>query len=98
VPLPDSGCCKSPLGRCRASQGSSEIGMDLGTSAGTLRGQQLPAAQLSQKRRLCNGVPAILTSAFPAVQLPDVPWGIISIKAQDEDYETPMQVGRSTLN
>ena len=27
------------------------------------------------------------------VQLPDAPWGIISIKAQDEDYETPMQVG-----
>lgn len=24
--------------------------------------------------------------------LPNVPWGIISIKAQDEDYETPMQV------
>lgn len=23
--------------------------------------------------------------------IPDVPWGIISIKAQDEDYETPMQ-------
>jgi Protein of unknown function (DUF3228) len=22
---------------------------------------------------------------------PDVPWGIISIKAQDEDFETPMQ-------
>jgi hypothetical protein len=28
------------------------------------------------------------------VQLPDAPWGIISIKAQDEDHETPMQVGR----
>lgn len=25
--------------------------------------------------------------------LPDAPWGIISIKAQDEDHETPMQVG-----
>lgn len=24
-------------------------------------------------------------------QLPDAPWGIISIKAQDEDHETPMQ-------
>eukprot|EP00201_Polytomella_parva_P021929 CAMPEP_0175045328 /NCGR_PEP_ID=MMETSP0052_2-20121109/4350_1 /TAXON_ID=51329 ORGANISM="Polytomella parva, Strain SAG 63-3" /NCGR_SAMPLE_ID=MMETSP0052_2 /ASSEMBLY_ACC=CAM_ASM_000194 /LENGTH=214 /DNA_ID=CAMNT_0016308823 /DNA_START=42 /DNA_END=686 /DNA_ORIENTATION=+ len=24
-------------------------------------------------------------------ELPDAPWGIISIKAQDEDYETPMQ-------
>lgn len=24
--------------------------------------------------------------------LPAAPWGIISIKAQDEDYETPMQV------
>lgn len=24
-------------------------------------------------------------------QLPDVPWGIISVKAQEEDYETPMQ-------
>jgi hypothetical protein len=23
--------------------------------------------------------------------IPDVPWGIISIKAQDEDFETPMQ-------
>ena len=25
-------------------------------------------------------------------QLPDAPWGIISVKAQDEDHETPMQV------
>ena len=25
--------------------------------------------------------------------LPDAPWGIISVKAQDEDHETPMQVG-----
>ena len=24
--------------------------------------------------------------------LPHAPWGIISIKAQDEDHETPMQV------
>jgi hypothetical protein len=24
--------------------------------------------------------------------LPPAPWGIISIKAQDEDHETPMQV------
>lgn len=24
--------------------------------------------------------------------LPQAPWGIISIKAQDEDHETPMQV------
>lgn len=23
--------------------------------------------------------------------LPQAPWGIISVKAQDEDYETPMQ-------
>lgn len=27
-----------------------------------------------------------------ADSLPEVPWGIISIKAQDEDHETPMQV------
>lgn len=27
----------------------------------------------------------------PEQTLPNVPWGIISIKAQDEDYETPMQ-------
>lgn len=27
--------------------------------------------------------------------LPPAPWGIISIKAQDEDYETPMQVGHA---
>ena len=26
-----------------------------------------------------------------ASKIPDVPWGIISIKAQEEDYETPMQ-------
>jgi hypothetical protein len=26
-----------------------------------------------------------------AFHVPDVPWGIISIKAQDEDHETPMQ-------
>jgi hypothetical protein len=25
------------------------------------------------------------------VELPDAPWGIISIKAQDEEWETPMQ-------
>lgn len=31
------------------------------------------------------------------VQLPDAPWGIISIKAQDEDYETPMQVGSNPI-
>ena len=24
-------------------------------------------------------------------EVPDAPWGIISIKAQDEEYETPMQ-------
>lgn len=34
-------------------------------------------------------------SALPtedkAGELPDAPWGIISIKAQDEDHETPMQ-------
>lgn len=24
-------------------------------------------------------------------ELPDAPWGIISIKAQDEDFELPMQ-------
>ena len=36
--------------------------------------------------------PALPLSACP-VQLPDAPWGIISIKAQDEDHETPMQVG-----
>ena len=24
--------------------------------------------------------------------LPKAPWGVISIKAQDEDHETPMQV------
>uniref|UniRef100_A0A383V540 Flagellar associated protein n=1 Tax=Tetradesmus obliquus TaxID=3088 RepID=A0A383V540_TETOB len=30
-------------------------------------------------------------AADPEQLLPDVPWGIISIKAQDEPYETPMQ-------
>lgn len=35
------------------------------------------------------------TADLPSGQheIPDVPWGIISIKAQDEDHETPMQVG-----
>ena len=28
--------------------------------------------------------------------LPHAPWGIISIKAQDEDHETPMQVHMKT--
>ena len=38
-------------------------------------------------RRSCH------RACLPAsVQLPDAPWGIISIKAQAEDYETPMQV------
>lgn len=35
-----------------------------------------------------------LHSTPTPLQLPDVPWGIISIKAQDEDCETPMQVCR----
>lgn len=35
-----------------------------------------------------------LHSTPTRLQLPDVPWGIISIKAQDEDCETPMQVRR----
>ena len=29
--------------------------------------------------------------ASPEELLPPAPWGIISVKAQDEDYETPMQ-------
>ena len=33
-----------------------------------------------------------LPCANEAGDLPDAPWGIISIKAQDEDHETPMQV------
>lgn len=34
---------------------------------------------------------ASLEGTTSQVDLPDVPWGIISIKAQDEDHETPMQ-------
>lgn len=32
-----------------------------------------------------------LPSSDKTADLPDVPWGIISIKAQNEDFETPMQ-------
>ena len=35
--------------------------------------------------------------AEDAQPVPDAPWGIISIKAQDEDGETPMQVGRAVV-
>lgn len=28
---------------------------------------------------------------FDAASLPDAPWGIISVKSQDEPYETPME-------
>lgn len=34
---------------------------------------------------------ALPDKAGADVALPDAPWGIISIKAQDEDHETPMQ-------
>ena len=33
-----------------------------------------------------------MLSKGDADDLPNAPWGIISIKAQDEDHETPMQV------
>ena len=33
-----------------------------------------------------------MPSKGSADPLPQAPWGIISIKAQDEDHETPMQV------
>ncbi|EFJ41394.1 Uncharacterized flagellar associated [Volvox carteri f. nagariensis] len=34
---------------------------------------------------------AAMPTKGPGDELPDAPWGIISIKAQDEPYETPMQ-------
>lgn len=34
---------------------------------------------------------ASLEGTTSQVDLPDVPWGIISVKAQNEDHETPMQ-------
>jgi hypothetical protein len=34
---------------------------------------------------------AALPSKGNIAEIPDVPWGIISIKAQNEDHETPMQ-------
>lgn len=33
-----------------------------------------------------------MPSKGDADTLPQAPWGIISVKAQDEDHETPMQV------
>ena len=36
-----------------------------------------------------------MPSKGEGADLPDAPWGIISVKAQDEDHETPMQVGAS---
>lgn len=33
-----------------------------------------------------------MPSKGTGTELPDAPWGIISVKAQDEDHETPMQV------
>lgn len=34
---------------------------------------------------------AMPNKSAEGVELPPVPWGIISVKAQDEDHETPMQ-------
>ena len=43
-----------------------------------------------------------LKKEYAAMQKPtDLPpgdWGIISLKAQDEDHETPMQVQRAQVN
>lgn len=56
---------------------------------------QLPEAAmldviLYSRKQIVKEYEAMPAKGSPA-DVPDAPWGIISIKAQDEDYETPMQ-------
>lgn len=46
---------------------------------------------LYSREQLVQEYEAMPGKGDPAA-LPPAPWGIISIKAQDEDFETPMQV------
>lgn len=46
---------------------------------------------LYSREQLLKEYAAMPSAKGSADDLPDVPWGIISIKAQDVDYETPMQ-------
>ncbi|KAI7835743.1 hypothetical protein COHA_010360 [Chlorella ohadii] len=46
---------------------------------------------LYSREQLGKEYEAMPTKEGAGQQLPDAPWGIISIKAQDEDFETPMQ-------
>ncbi|EFN59411.1 hypothetical protein CHLNCDRAFT_137929 [Chlorella variabilis] len=46
---------------------------------------------LYSREQLAKEYEAMPTKQGAGQELPDAPWGIISIKAQDEDYETPMQ-------
>ncbi|KAL4430946.1 hypothetical protein ABPG75_006202 [Micractinium tetrahymenae] len=45
---------------------------------------------LYSREQLVKEYAAMPTKEGAGQELPDAPWGIISIKAQDEDYETPM--------
>ncbi|KAL6753432.1 flagellar associated protein [Haematococcus lacustris] len=46
---------------------------------------------LYSREQLLKEYAAMPTAKGEAQELPDVPWGIISVKAQDEAHETPMQ-------
>jgi Protein of unknown function (DUF3228) len=45
---------------------------------------------LYSREQILKEVAAMSGKSSPA-DIPDVPWGIISVKAQDESHETPMQ-------
>lgn len=45
---------------------------------------------LYSREQMIKEYEALPLEGRSVVELPNVPWGIISIKAQDEDYETPM--------
>ncbi|GMH43840.1 hypothetical protein BSKO_11774 [Bryopsis sp. KO-2023] len=46
---------------------------------------------LYSREQLAKEYSALERSGKTAADLPDVPWGIISVKAQMENFETPMQ-------
>jgi hypothetical protein len=61
-------------------------------------GVEVPEARfldiiLYSREQLLKEYAAMPSAKGDGAALPDAPWGIISIKAQDEDHETPMQVG-----
>ena len=72
-----------PIACCSSCAPASQLGTQLGMQAGMCGLARPPPPPPP------SHVAQPMHTLCP--QLPEVPWGIISIKAQDEDYETPMQ-------